>query len=84
MTPTFTYEQAVLLQRITPSQLLPDELCTHYSCWTCPVHQLQAIEDTDACPFLQAYQNKYDEALACTRRDMRLQFPPEQYPELYV
>ena len=84
MTPTFTYEQAVLLQRIAPSELLPDELCTHYSCLNCPTHQSQAVKDVDNCTFSLAYSGKYGEAYLFTRRDMRLQFPPEQYPELYI
>lgn len=84
MTPTFTYEQAVLVQRIMPSKLLPEELCTLYSCWTCPIRQPQAVNSPDNCPFSQAYSGGFKEALVCTRRDMRAQFPPEQYPELYI
>lgn len=84
MTPTFTYEQAVLLSHITPSKLLPYELCTNYSCLNCPTCQPQAFENVENCVFSLAYAGGYSEAYLYTRRDMRLQLPPEQYPELYV
>ena len=85
MTPTFTYEQAVLLSRIPISSFLPDTLCLIYdSCAECPVSTIRPAVNTNNCIFTLLYPGGYDKASIFTRRDMRLQFPPKQYPELYV
>ena len=79
---TFTYEHAVLLQRLVPSENFPDELCSDYTCCDCPVGAKE--NNCDLCPFSLAYLGGYSEASIFTRRDMRAQFPPEAYPELYI
>ena len=85
MTPMFTYEQAVLLSRIPTSSLLPGTLCLfYYPCAECPVSTVRPAVDANDCIFTLLYPGGYDEASTSTRSDMRLQFPPEQYPELYI
>ena len=82
MTPIFTYEQAVLLSRIPPPIDIPHMLCNDYYCGYCPISS--SLTDLLNCQFSLAYSGGYNEASIFTRRDMRAQFPPEQYPELYV
>ena len=84
MTPTFTYEQAVLLSRTPLSKYLPQKLCTDYACSDCPINTSNRDIDVTTCPFSLAYLGGYSEASTFTRRDMALQFPPETYPELYI
>ena len=84
MTPTFTYEQAVLLSHIPLSKGMPQELCVDYTCNDCPINISNSYIDMTTCPFSLAYLGGYSEASTFTRRDMRAQFPPEAYPELYI
>ena len=80
--PTFTYVQAILLSRITPNPIFPDALCLDYACYDCPAHS--GTIDYNACQFIIPYASSYDTSSHHVRADMRAQFPPEQYPELYI
>ena len=80
--PTFTYDQAVLLSRIVPNRTLPDALCLDYICSDCPAYN--GTLDHRKCQFIAPYAGDYEAASRHARLDMRAQFPPEQYPELYV
>ena len=85
MMPIFTYEQAVLLSRIPSSPILLHTLCLFYDiCTKCPVRAIDLTVNPNTCIFSLLYPGGYDQASVFTRRDMRLQFPPEQYPELYI
>ena len=79
--PTFTYDQAVLLSRIAPKDY-SDNLCAYYTCASCPAHN--GTLDYRKCQFVAPYAGDYEAASRHARLDMRTQFPPEQYPELYV
>ena len=83
MIPTFTYEQAVLLSRLKPKQE-PDELCIDYGCSSCPAFPNSIVTDFNTCPFIIPYNKGYSTASRRVRSDMKAQFPPEQYPELYI
>lgn len=80
--PTFTFDQAVLLSRIKPNASYPDELCVGYDCRDCPA--FSGTLDCDACQFIIPYASSYDTSSHRVRADMRAQFPPERYPELYI
>lgn len=80
--PTFTYNQAVLLSRITPNAYCPDDLCIGYSCASCTAYN--GTQDYNLCQFIIPYEAGYDIGSNRVRSDMRTQFPSEQYPELYV
>ena len=80
--PTFTYDQAVLLLCIKPDASYPDELCFGYIRHDCPA--FSGTADYDACQFIIPYASSYDTSSHHVRADMRAQFPPERYPELYV
>ena len=80
--PTFTYDQAVLLSRIIPNASCPDELCLGYKCASCPAYN--GTQDYNECQFIIPYEADYTIGSHRVRSDMRTQFPPEQYPELYV
>ena len=80
--PTFTYDQAVLLSRIKPNASYSDALCLDYACSGCPAYS--GTIDYDACQFIIPYASSYDTSSHRVRADMRAQFPPEQYPELYI
>lgn len=79
--PTFTYDQAVLLSHIAPKDY-PDNLCVDYTCTSCPAYN--GTLDYRKCQFVAPYAGNYEAASRYARLDMRTQFPPEQYPELYV
>ena len=79
--PTFTYDQAVLLSRITPKDS-SDDLCLDYICNNCPAYN--GTVDFRKCQFITPYAGGYETASGLVRSDMRAQFPPEQYPELYI
>ena len=79
--PTFTYDQAVLLSHIAPKDY-PDNLCVDYTCASCPAHN--GTLDYRKCQFVAPYAGDYEAASRHARLDMCTQFPPEQYPELYV
>ena len=79
--PTFTYDQAVLLSHIA-SKDYPDNLCVDYTCTNCPAYN--GTLDYRKCQFVAPYAGNYEAASRHARLDMRTQFPPEQYPELYV
>ena len=80
--PTFTYDQAVLLSCITPNQSCPEELCIDYACASCPAHN--GTQNYKECQFITPYEAGYTVGSHRVRADMRAQFPPEQYPELYI
>ena len=80
--PTFTYDQAVLLSRIIPNASSPDVLCLDYSCVSCPAYN--GAQDYNLCQFIIPYEAGYTIGSHRVRSDMRTQFPPEQYPELYI
>lgn len=80
--PTFTYDQAMLLSRIKPNPLCPNILCISYSCTYCPAYNGNA--DYNKCQFITPYEADYAIGAKQVRADMRTQFPPEQYPELYI
>ena len=80
--PTFTYEQAILLSRITLNPIFPDALCLDYACSGCPAYS--GIIDDDECQFIIPYNSSYDTDSHHVRADMLAQVPPEQYPELYI
>ena len=82
MIPTFTYEQAVLLSRIKPKDGNDIHLCLLYECATCPAYI--GTKDHNKCQFITPYQCGYATATGLVRSDMKAQFPPEQYPELYI
>ena len=83
MIPKFTYEQAVLLSRIKPEKEY-DKLCIHYDCSNCPAFPNSTVTDFNNCPFIIPYNANYGTASRLVRSDMKAQFPPEQYPELYM
>lgn len=83
MTPILTYEQAVLLSRLKPIQK-PNELCVDYICSNCPAFPNSIITDFTSCPFVIPYSDNYANASRRVRFDIKTQFPPEQYPELYI
>ena len=80
--PTFTYDQAVLLSRIITNRSCPDALCLDYACASCPAYI--GTQDYNECQFVINYEGKYEEGSRVVREHMRAQFPPEQYPELYI
>ena len=80
--PTFTYDQAVLLSRIKPNTSCPNELCVDYGCTDCPASNGNA--DCEKCQFIIPYKANYAIGANHVRSDMCAQFPPEQYPELYI
>ena len=80
--PTFTYDQAALLSYIRPSRIFPDALCLDYECASCPAYN--GTQDYNECQFIIPYEADYTIGSHLVRADMRAQFPPEQYPELYV
>lgn len=82
MIPTFTYEQAVLLSRIKPKDDNDIHLCLDYECATCPAYI--GTKSCDQCQFVVPYIGGYATATKSVRSDMKAQFPPEQYPELYI
>lgn len=82
MTPTFTYEQAVLLSRIKPKDDNDIHLCLDHKCPTCPAYT--GAKDHNQCQFITPYTYVYTTAERLVRSDMKAQFPPEQYPELYI
>lgn len=80
--PTFTYDQAILLSRIMPNPLCPDRLCVDYRYANCPAYN--GSVSCDECQFIIPYKADYIIGANQVRADMRAQFPPEQYPELYI
>ena len=82
MTPTFTYDQAVLLSRIKPKDDSDIYLCFDLECVTCPAYT--GTKDFNQCQFIAPYSCGYVTATGLVRSDMKAQFPPEQYPELYI
>ena len=82
MIPTFTYEQAVLLSRIKPKDDSNVHLCLDYECTACPAYT--GTKDCNQCQFVVPYISGYNTATGLVRSDMKAQFSPEQYPELYI
>ena len=80
--PAFTYDQAILLSHIKFDTLCPNSLCVGHRCPDCPAYN--GTTDCNKCQFIIPYKADYGISAELVRADMRTQFPPEQYPELYI